>query len=77
MTFRKRWWMLVPLAAALGCAGSQQAQRETKSGGKSTLVDEGPASASAQNAPNAAEAGAAGQAASGQLSPSGYERSPS
>jgi hypothetical protein len=68
MTFRKHWWLLVPLAAALGCAGSQQAQRETKSGGKSTLVDEGPASASAQNAPTTAEAGA-GQAASGQLVP--------
>lgn len=67
MTFRKHWWLLVPLAAALGCAGSQQAQRETKSGGKSTLIDEGPASATAQNAP--AEAGAAGQAASGQLVP--------
>ncbi len=44
MTSRKHWWLLVPLAAAVGCAGSQQEQRVTKAGGNSTLVDEGPAS---------------------------------
>ena len=33
-------WLLVPLAAALGCAGSQQEQKVAKAGGNSTLVDE-------------------------------------
>ena len=47
MTLRKHWWILIPLAAALGCAGSQQEQKVSKAGGNSTLVDEGPASASA------------------------------
>ena len=65
MTFRKYWWLLVPLAAALGCAGSQKEQKVTKAGGNSTLVDEGPASASAQGA-GAAAAGAAGAAAAAQ-----------
>ena len=78
MTFRNRWWLVLPLAAGLGCAGAQQAQKETKAGGNSTLVDEGPASASAQNAPATAQAGAAGavgaagaagQAAASQLVP--------
>ena len=68
MTSRKYWWLLVPLVAALGCAGSQQEQKVTKAGGNSTLVDEGPASASAQGATGAAagSAGAAGAAAAGQ-----------
>jgi hypothetical protein len=70
MTSRKYWWLLVPLAAALGCAGSQQEQKVTKAGGNSTLVDEGPAQASAQGANGAAAtagaAGAAGAAAAGQ-----------
>jgi hypothetical protein len=68
MTSRKDWWLLVPLVAALGCAGSQQEQKVTKAGGKSELVDEGPASASAQGAGAAAAgtAGAAGAAAAGQ-----------
>lgn len=68
MTSRKYWWLLVPLVAALGCAGSQKEQKVTKAGGNSTLVDEGPASASAQGAGAAAAgtAGAAGAAAAGQ-----------
>jgi len=68
MTSRKYWWLLVPMVAALGCAGSQQEQKVTKAGGKSTLVDEGPASASAEGAGAAAAgtAGAAGAAAAGQ-----------
>ena len=65
MTFRKLWWLLIPLAAALGCAGSQQSQKVTKAGGNSTLIDEGPASASAQGAAGAA----AGQPATAQLVP--------
>jgi len=64
MTSRKHWWLLVPLAAALGCAGSQKEQKVTKAGGDSTLVDEGPASASAQGA--GAAGAAAGAAAAGQ-----------
>ena len=68
MTFRKQWWLVIPLAAALGCAGSQQSQQKvTKAGGNSTLVDEGPASASAQGA--GAAGAAAGQAANAQLVP--------
>ncbi|HET9155994.1 MAG TPA: hypothetical protein VFN91_04965 [Myxococcaceae bacterium] len=64
MTSRKYWWLLVPLAAALGCAGSQQEQKVTKAGGNSTLVDEGPAKADAQGAGAAgAAAGTAGAAA--------------
>jgi len=63
MTLRNQWWLLIPLAAALGCAGSQQAQKETKAGGNSTLVDEGPSSANPQAA---AAAGATGAAAAGQ-----------
>ncbi|MGZ3480821.1 MAG: hypothetical protein ACXU81_10755 [Myxococcaceae bacterium] len=66
MTFRKRWWLVVPLAAGLGCAGAQQAQKETKAGGNATLVDEGPASASAQAG---AAGAAAGQGAASQLVP--------
>jgi len=62
MTSRKYWWLLVPLAAALGCAGSQQEQKVTKAGGNSTLVDEGPAPADAQGAGAAGTAGAAGAA---------------
>jgi len=62
---RNQWWLLIPLAAALGCAGSQQAQKQTKAGGTSTLFDEGPASASPQGA-GAAAAGATGAAAAGQ-----------
>ncbi len=72
MTSRKHWWLLVPLAVALGCAGSQKEQKVTKAGGNSTLVDEGPASASAQGAGAAgAAAGAAvaGQPANAQLVP--------
>ena len=65
MTSRKFWWLLVPLAAALGCAGSAKEQKVTKAGGNSTLVDEGPAAASAQGAgaTGAAAAGTAGAAA--------------
>jgi hypothetical protein len=63
MTFRNHWWLVIPLAAALGCAGAQQAQKQTKAGGNSTLVDEGPAAASPQGA------AAAGQAAAPQLVP--------
>jgi hypothetical protein len=66
MTSRKYWWLLVPLVAALGCAGSQQEQKVTKAGGKSTLSDEGPASASAQGA-GAAAAGTAAAAQPAQL----------
>jgi hypothetical protein len=71
MAFRKFWWLLIPLAAGLGCAGSQQEQKVAKAGGNSTLQDEGPASASAEGAaqPGAAAAGtagAAGVAAAGQ-----------
>lgn len=68
MTVRKHWWLLVPLAAALGCAGSEKEQKVTKAGSNSTLVDEGPGSASAQGAGAAAAgtAGAAGAAAAGQ-----------
>ena len=72
MTFRKQWWLVIPLAAALGCAGSQQSQQKvTKAGGNSTLIDEGPASASPQGAgaATAGAAGAAGQAANAQLVP--------
>ena len=43
MTFRKHWWLLIPLAAALGCAGSEKEQKVAKAGGNSTLTDEGPA----------------------------------
>lgn len=64
MTSRKYWWLLVPLAAALGCAGSQQEQKVAKAGGNSNLSDEGPASASAQGA--AATGAAAGAAAAAQ-----------
>ena len=64
MRSRKYWLLLVPLAAALGCAGSQQEQKVTKAGGNSTLSDEGPASASAAGA--GAAAGTAGAAAAGQ-----------
>jgi len=63
MTSRKHWWLLAPLAAVLGCAGSQQEQKVTKAGGNSTLVDEGPAGA------GAAGAAAAGQPANAQLVP--------
>jgi len=67
MTSRKYWWLLVPLVAALGCAGSQKDQKVAKAGGNSELVDEGPASASAQGAGAAAGAAAAGQPANAQL----------
>ena len=69
MTACKHWLMLFPLAAALGCAGSQQEQKVSKAGGKSTLVDEGPGSGTANNAAAGAAAGtagAAGAAAAGQ-----------
>lgn len=72
MALRKYWWVLIPLAAGLGCAGSQQEQKVAKAGGTSELKDEGPASASAQGAAEqnaatgAAGAGAAGVAAAGQ-----------
>ncbi|HEY1909254.1 MAG TPA: hypothetical protein VGG91_24630 [Myxococcaceae bacterium] len=71
MAFRKYWWVLIPLAAGLGCAGSQQEQKVAKAGGDSTLKDEGPASATAQgaaeqNAAAGGAAGAAGVAAAGQ-----------
>ena len=68
MTFRKHWWLLVPLAAALGCAGSEKEQKVAKAGGNSTLTDEGPGSANAQGAGAAAAgtAGAAGAAAVAQ-----------
>ena len=68
MTSRKDWWLLVPLVAALGCAGSQQEQKVTKAGGNSTLVDEGPAPASAQGA-GAAAAGTAGAAGAAAAQP--------
>ncbi len=68
MTFRKHLWLVIPLAAALGCAGSQQEQRVSKADGSSTkadgkagnsaLIDEGPASAGGQGAATA-QAGAA------------------
>jgi len=66
MTACKHWWLLFPLAAVLGCAGSQQEQKVSKAGGKSTLVDEGPGSGAANNAAAGAAAGAAGAAAAGQ-----------
>ena len=68
MTFRKHWWLLVPLAAALGCAGSEKEQKVAKAGGNSALIDEGPGSANAQGAGAAAAgtAGAAGAAAVAQ-----------
>ncbi|HUM12045.1 MAG TPA: hypothetical protein VLT82_13955 [Myxococcaceae bacterium] len=59
---------MIPLAAALGCAGSQQEQRVAKAdgsstradgkAGNSTLIDEGPGSAGGQGAATA-QAGAA------------------
>jgi hypothetical protein len=64
MKSRKYWWLLVPLVAALGCAGSQKEQKVAKAGGNSTLVDEGPAPAGAAGAAGAA---AAGQPANAQL----------
>jgi len=66
MTFRKHWWLLVPLAAALGCAGSEKEQKVAKAGGNSTLIDEGPASAQGAGAAAAGTAGAAGAAAAAQ-----------
>jgi hypothetical protein len=66
MTSRKYWLFLVPLALALGCAGSQKEQKVAKAGGNSTLVDEGPAGASAGAATGAA---VAGQPANAQLVP--------
>ena len=66
MTFRKHWWLLVPLAAALGCAGSEKEQKVAKAGGNSTLIDEGPASAQGAGAAAAGTAGAAGAAAVAQ-----------
>ena len=70
MTSRKQWWLLVPLAAAVACAGSQQSQKVTKAGGNSTLIDEGPASANGQGAATAGAAGAAAaQPATAQLVP--------
>jgi hypothetical protein len=72
-------WFVIPLAAALGCAGSQQAQtgspqaqtgsQQAQKGqqqpqGNSTLVDEGPGSGS-KEAAAAGAAGAAGAAAAG------------
>lgn len=87
MTFQRHLWLVIPLATALGCAGSQQAQtgasqaqtgsQQAQKGqqqpqGNSTLVDEGPGSASkeaaAAGAAGAAGA-AAGQAANAQLVP--------
>jgi len=67
MTFRKACWLLVPLAA-IGCAGADQSRQATKAGGKSTLMDEGPAgnSQSGQATAQAGAAGAAGAAAAGQ-----------
>jgi hypothetical protein len=73
MASRKHWWILIPLAAALGCAGSQKEQKVTKAGGNSTLIDEGPGSgqqgAATAGAAGAGAAGAAGQAANAQLVP--------
>ena len=71
MALRKYWWVLIPLAAGFGCAGSQQEQKVAKAGGNSTLQDEGPASATAQGtaeqgAGAAGAAGAGGVAAAGQ-----------
>ena len=68
MALRKYWWVLIPLAAGFGCAGSQQEQKVAKAGGNSTLKDEGPASATAEGAAeqSAGAAGAAGVAAAGQ-----------
>jgi hypothetical protein len=62
MRSRKFLLLLVPLAAALGCAGSQQEQKVAKAGGNSSLVDEGPASASAGAAAGTAGAAAAAPA---------------
>jgi hypothetical protein len=64
MTARKYWWLLVPLTAALGCAGSQQEQKVAKAGGNSTLSDEGPSSSAQGAAATGAAAGTA--AAAGQ-----------
>jgi hypothetical protein len=76
MTFQRHLWLVIPLATALGCAGSQQAQTGSQPAptgasqaqkgqqqpqGNSTLVDEGPGSGSKE----AAAAGAAGAAAAG------------
>jgi hypothetical protein len=71
MALRKYWWVLIPLAAGFGCAGSQQEQKVAKAGGNSTLKDEGPASATGQGAAEqgaaaAGAAGAGGVAAAGQ-----------
>jgi hypothetical protein len=73
MTFQRHLWLVIPLATALGCAGSQQAQKgQQQPQGNSTLVDEGPGSgskeAAAAGAAGAAGA-AAGQAANAQLVP--------
>ena len=64
MRFWRIGWLVVPLAAAIGCAGGRQEQKVAKAGGNSTLVDEGPASSSGQGAP-AADQGQAGAAAAG------------
>ena len=66
MTSRKHCLLLVPLTAALACAGSQQEQKVTKAGGNSTLIDEGPASASAQGAGAVGAAAGTAGAAAGQ-----------
>jgi hypothetical protein len=66
MALRKYWWVLIPLAAGVGCAGSQQEQKVAKAGGTSELKDEGPASATAQGA---AEQGAAAAPGTTQLVP--------
>lgn len=65
MISRNYWWLLVPLVAALGCAGSQKEQKVAKAGGNATLIDEGPSSASAQG--QGAGAAAAGTAGAAQL----------
>jgi hypothetical protein len=84
MTFQRHLWLVIPLATALGCAGSQQAQtgapqarpgsQQAQKGqqqpqGNSTLVDEGPGSASKEAAAAGAAGAAAGQAANAQLVP--------
>ena len=71
MTFRRQWWLLIPLAAAVGCAGAQQAQQpqpQKTAQGNSTLVDEGPATGGKEGAV-AGAAGAAAQPANAQNAP--------
>jgi len=65
MALRKHWWVLIPLAAGFGCAGSQQEQKVAKAGGNSELKDEGPASATPQGAAEQSATGGAAAAGAG------------